>query len=111
MKKRIYLSIDEELLSELDRISGSIGESPSKYLSHLLRDHLGNACRCCGTPQTALWMTSDECWRHYIPEPYRRAILCRRCWNQLVDACGRGAFEAKHVRARLTDRRNSTTNT
>ena len=97
--KRITVTIDDELFKDLEHICCAAGTNYSKEIRYALEQSLRASCVACGMPRAANWMTSDEVWEYYILPPYREYIFCRTCWNQLVDARDRGAFEAEHRHA------------
>jgi hypothetical protein len=96
----LTISLPEELLEQVDRECEAIviPTSRSQVIAMALRKHLNCCCFVCGTPWANTWMTSDKIWDHYISPPNRGKILCRPCWNKIVDARDHGKFEAEHHR-------------
>jgi len=110
--KRLTITLPDDLIEELDRVRMSciIDTSRSERIQEALERMLRNCCWACGVPWANDWMTSTEVWEHYIRGPHRQQIICRSCWNKLVDARDHGRFEAKHGRAWLARPPTTTTN-
>lgn len=63
-----------------------------------------NVCAKCGTVNPAMFMVDNEEWKHYIQPDQRRSILCRHCYDYIINITDGGKF-AEAVREKSRKRR------
>jgi hypothetical protein len=103
MKRLIWINLDSEVADCLAERAASDGVDRDTYILQLLQRDQGLDCRACGLRNPTFWMVPAKVWAHYIKPPEREAILCLRCWQNIVQTIDGGAFQDRYGKPAVID--------